>query len=297
MRYYIISKKTCNVKVNGCFLGKADCTPSFFNAEEGALLELYPLDNAFSPITATLFSNCNNYNGITAYEYNGGYILLPFFELKANYTYKLLFNEEFEFGNVCVFLDGQIKLFINAKEGSNLFYLPFLPSKITAKQKKNILFLTLTNRTQKECMIFNLNKVPTLILTNPIQEATFNDASFTLVRKVNFLRSSFIKCEYDYNGIILNKNFIKSRAISALSPLLTPFAFLEELLEKLPIEEFLDSSLQPHKQMIFEFFGNFSTFIPLIKNERPGAILLYKKRAKEICFMQNNGLISDFYFI
>ncbi len=297
MRYYIISKKTCNVKVNDCFLGKADCNLSFFNAEKGALLELHPIDNAFTPITATLTNNCNNYNGITAYEYNGGYILLPFFELKANYTYKLLFNEELEGVNVCVFLDGQIKLFINAKEGSNLFYLPFLPNKIAAEQKNGVLFLTLTNRTQKECMVFNLNKAPTLIFTTPIQEMVFNDSSFILIRKVNLLRSSFIKCEYDYNGAILNKNFIKSRAISALSPLLTPFAFLEELLEEIPIEDFLDNSLQPHKQMIFDFFGDFSTFIPLIKNERPNAILLYKKRAKEICFMQNNGLISDFYFI
>ena len=297
MRNYIISKKTCNVKVNGCFLGKADCTPSFFNAEEGALLELYPLDNAFSPITATLFSNCNNYNGITAYEYNGGYILLPFFELKANYTYKLLFNEEFEFGNVCVFLDGQIKLFINTKEASNLFYLSFIPSKIYANEKNGVLFLTLINHTQKECMIFNLNGLPKLILSTPIQEVIFNENSFTLIRKVNLLRASLIEYEYDYKVSILNKNFIKSRPISALSPLLTPFAFLEELLENMQIEDFLDYSLKPHKQMVFDFFGNFSTFIPLIKNKETTAILLYKKQAKEICFLQNNGLISDFYFL
>ena len=296
MRYYIISKNLCQVKLNGNLIGVSDCSLQLFNANEGDLLELYPLKSELAPIFITLNNRAVRNSELTVYEYNGGFILLPFFPLKPIFNYKPLFNEELESVSACIFTDGQVKLFINGKNGSNLFYLPLLPTKATAKEQGGLLFLTVENRAQKICFVFDVNSLPTLKLTYPIRDIIFNASSFTLIRKVNLIRSSILSCEYGYDLTILNKNFIKSRAISSLSPLLIPFAFLEELLENMQIEEFLDSSLQPHKQMILQYFGNFSTFIPFIKEDQSRAILLYDKQVKEACFCLENRLIKDFFF-
>ena len=296
MQYYIISKNTCQIKINGKVIGMADCNLNFFFANDGDLLELFPLDESLSPLHATLFCENSHSKNIAFYEYKDGFLITPFFNMKLINDYKVIFCEDFEKTSIRIFSDGQIKAFITNENASNLFYLPFLPTKFFAKKVNNLLFLIIKNKKKSNCLIFDIENTPSLKLETNAKEVFFNDLTFIIAKQVNFIRSDILNCEYDYSLALLNKKFKKSRAIASLSHSLLPFAFLEELSEGLPIDDFLLPALQQHKELIADFFGNFATFIPIIKDDSCSAILLYKNKAEEVSFNQTEGLISDFYF-
>ena len=296
MRYYIISKNTCQVKVNARVIGMADCNLSSFIANDGDLLELFPLDEELAPLHTTLFEKPSINKNLAVYEYKNNLLIIPFFELKQFNEYKLLFSEDFEGVSIRIFSDGQIKAFITNEKASNLFYLPFLPSTFKVKKVNNLLFLTIKSKRKSKCLIFDIESTPALKLKANANNVVFNNLSFTIAKQVNFIRGEVLHCEYDYNLRILSKKFEKSQPIVSLSHCLLPFAFLEELSERMQIEEFLLPTLRQHKELIFDFFGSFATFIPILKDDECSAILIYQNKVEEVSFTQAEGLISDFYF-
>ena len=107
MQYYIISKNTCQIKINGKVIGMADCNLNFFFANDGDLLELFPLDESLSPLHATLFCENSHSKNIAFYEYKDGFLITPFFNMKLINDYKVIFCEDFEKTSIRVFSDGQ----------------------------------------------------------------------------------------------------------------------------------------------------------------------------------------------
>jgi hypothetical protein len=296
MRYYIVSKNSCQVKINSKIIGTADCNLSSFTANDGDLLELFPLNDTLAPLHTTLFEDGLLKKNLAVYEYKNDFLIIPFFELRPINEYKIIFTEDLEGVSIRVFSDGQIKVFITTEKSSNLFYLPFMPTIFNVKKINDLLFLTIKNKREGKCLIFDISSTPNLMLKASAKDVLFKDLTFTIAKRVNFIRSDILNCEYDYNLTILNKTFEKSKPIASLSHHLIPFAFLEELSEGMPIEEFLLPSLRQHKSLVFDFFGSFATFVPTLKKDACSALLIYQNKAEEVVFNQTEGLVSDFYF-
>ena len=112
MRYYIVSKNSCQVKINSKIIGTADCNLSSFTANDGDLLELFPLNDTLAPLHTTLFEDGLLKKNLAVYEYKNDFLIIPFFELRPINEYKIIFTEDLEGVSIRVFSGGQIKVFI-----------------------------------------------------------------------------------------------------------------------------------------------------------------------------------------
>ena len=296
MRYSLCSKTPCAVKLNGEYLGKSDLNLRYFDFDGDGVLHLIPFDNSLQE-ERIMLCECNKQNQpFKSYAFDGGYLIMPIFKSAFIPTFKNLFSFELESVAVNLFIDGYAKLFICTKQNSNIFALPFIPEKAQAELIGNNLILFIQQKEKGKLLFFSLESTPIIVNKFNCSEFYIKDDKLFITQNTNTLKGFSFLITVDKNGAILNKNTTKSAPISALSPLLRPFAFLEALLYKEEFYEFLHPDLKEHSALIEGFFGEFYNFIPLRLENQISALLLKNNLAQKVSFLLKDNLICDFSY-
>ncbi len=293
MKYYIFSKLDCLLKINGVFIGKIDFNLYFFEEGVNVFLECFPIDENYAPIRSFIREgSCKN---LKIYYLNGCAVIVPVFDYAFKCEFKNILSECDDDLSVNVFLDGFYKALISTREDFLTLPLNAVPLACKTIKKENALFLLLYEKNATKILIFTLKPKITLKIKKEISNVDFNDENFVLISLPPSIRQLSLRETYGYSLDLLSKNYQESRPISSLSPLLFPFAFLEEVLLNSQFDHFLHPTLISYKDHIPSFFKEFFTFLPLSLSP-PFKALLLGNEAKIIGFSLNDGLVSDFYF-
>ena len=296
MIYYFICSSACCIKINGEFVGECDCNIKSVNAPFPALIEIIPLKQSLLPVCyfANKQDDCFNEN-LRVYNCLEGLLFMPIFHQKASTYYKNLYHKDFEEISVYVYVDGFCKAYICNKEMAEIFTLPFTPDKITCKKNNNLIALSLLGEQKNKTIFFDISSSPRLIKIFNSNDCFFENDYISIDENYNYIVTKSMRYKYDYNFNLIDKQITKSGDIDSLSPLLYPFAFMEELLLSNNISCFLHEKLLPHKELLKDFIGKFYNFAPLfVGNEIK--VLLLSDKAKVLNFCIEEGLICDLFF-
>lgn len=293
--YYFISSNPCFIKINGEFLGECENNLVFTTAPFPALIEFIPKKDYLSPIFHDLSQKTAYVSkNLCIYPFNGGLLIMPNFTQAFLPTSKSLYYKEFENCAISVIIDGFTKAFITVNGSSNIFPLDFIPEKIDATTFHSLLLLTLYFKDRKKLYIFNISSYPALIKEGYYSYLSLKNDTISVFYQSPTLTKIEVQENYDKEGNLTHKKSKRSAPIGRLSPFLLPFAFLEELSFNLDIGDFLHPSLARHKNVVKDYFGNFSTFIPYLKSEEICAVIIGKD-ARLVNFTLKDNLICDFY--
>ncbi|MBR4420277.1 MAG: hypothetical protein IKT32_05290 [Clostridia bacterium] len=296
MLYYICSSNRCAVKINGEFVGYADLNLKTTTAPKDAFFEFIPTDNYLGK--ATLSANNLNQNSapVKAYPYESGFLILPIFYNKFIPFYKQLYKNIINDCFVQVYIDGYCKVVVANDNGSEIFHLPFIPTKIQAKKCDDFLFVQFLTNRKSSVYIFNIKNAPLLHLVGNANSFQFLNGGFCLTQRFKRITEIAVTKTYDKNGELLQVNHTRNSPIERLNANLIPYAFLDELNLCESYLDFLSPNLLQHKQLIKDFFGNLLTYIPINSNNQLKAIIIEEDRLRTLAFSLENNRICDFLF-
>lgn len=296
MDYYILSKKTCLVKINGTLVGYADNNLRLIKSEENCFIEFYPTDTNFAPIYCDLLQkNEHVVENLRTYPLEGGILLIPFFNRKFINEYKTLNVEKFDNCYFYFFLDGYYKVLLITNDGSTkLFNIDFHPIKSTIKKYDDFIVLNLLNKKKQAVYIFQIFPEPKLLSTYKNARVSYENNQLSVSFLAPTLANLNVLIKYDKTGRLIEKKYSRSLPINSLSPNLIHFSFLEEIILNGNYKDYLHPSLLKHENLITNFLGNFFTFTPWGDYTTLQALLIGEK-VEKFSFSLSDGLISDIY--
>ena len=141
MIYFITSPTISIIKVNGKFLSEIDANLYSFESNENCYIEIIPLKENLNAICFKVNSVPYKSKNLCLYNFENGILILPIFSYKNDLPFKYIHSSNSNENSIYVYNDNYSKAFIQTKNASNIFTLPFEPLKCETLFLNELLFL------------------------------------------------------------------------------------------------------------------------------------------------------------
>ena len=286
MKYYFYSKIPAFLKGNDKFLGVVNKNLSYVNFEKSPFIEFIPTLSNYNPSYYYDYYKTN----VLSFNLQEGNLLIPIFTKKPKCDYKILSQQRFDFINLTVVLDGNVKFYIDGDICAS-DEIPFIPTFCNVIKNNEYITATFTN-TETAVFIYDLNG--SLIFKEVVSDfeilqngnILFSKTSKGLVRVTVQNEIDLSNCPQIVNSQILSP-------LNSLNPYLLPYAFLELVKLKYDISSLLSPSILNRKNDLLSFIGNITTVIPSLTFKENEVLVVDGNSLKKFTFEINSRLITN----
>ena len=227
MDYYFLSNIPYHLKINGNYIGKVTKNLKVLSLIPPSFMEFLPACSDFLPC----YSDLKSLDAIKKYPFNGGEIILPIFNKKPHFSFKILGQKHFDYHGytylLSVVLDGTVKFYLDGKVAI-IETLPFIPETFDIYTVNHFVFFTFSS--QKTVIIgYDFSTAnPTLIFKDIASDFTL-DSLLKVKKHYDFINPVTVFEEWDLSSPLT----LKSRKTELLKPLgeipekLIPLSFME----------------------------------------------------------------------
>ena len=277
MDYYFLSNTPYYLKVNGNYIGKVTKNLKVLQLLPPSFMEFLPACSDFLPC----YSDLKSLDTIKKYPFNGGEIILPIFNKKPHFSFKILGQKHFDYHGytylLSVVLDGTVKFYVDGKVAI-IETLPFIPETFDIYTFNHFVFFTFSS--QKTAIIgYDFSTAsPTLIFKDIASDFTL-DSLLKIKKCYDFTNPIEVLESWDLSTAVT----LQSRTATPLKPLteipknLIALSFMESVSVMGDLSIYLTPELNARAQDIYEFIkkplylfyppNTFSEVVLLTENE------------------------------
>ena len=310
MRYFLLSNKTCDVILNGKFLGSANgnlaLLPFYENEFLLQLIPSFPLKSTVAKIK----NGVSNHPNVKIIDLYGDFLIIPHFDFQTFNKFEICFDKTFEnpFLRTSILFDGYLKVIIENTFGVFCEPLRFTNGKVTASAEliENTLIFTLSQNFLNYFFCFSVEKKPTLIFKSRYNQISKSNNGFLLTETPPLINLNSIQKFITLNPFNVSTTATKKREPSNIPCALLPYAFLQELQYGCDFTNYLTAELKESSRFVKEFLCDFFAFAPAFNyfekqtsqnenfnSEHQESIILVSDTARILTVTINNNLISD----
>lgn len=299
---------TCGVesaiKINGEFVGKAGENYFIFEAEDGSLLEILPLDNTYLPITRLISGEVGKFSDMRIIDLCGCFLLIPKFSRRSVTDFKLLGHGRIEFsvGTVAVncYSENGVRLVVETADDMFITGLPFMPDEARFERAAGVggaeYLLCSFIAKRSLVMAFSVDKKITLQLKRLCDDFSFAPPYISLIENKNDLLKHVIISKWKLETTVVGTNteIRRRRQPYTLDERLMPYAFFEEVAAGGDVADLLVPKLKPRADEFKEFLGDFTAVLSPPHFLKSGyLLLLYSDGVQYADVSLSGGLIEN----
>ncbi len=310
MRYFLLSCKSCDVILNGKFLGSANGNLALLPfIENEFLLQLIPSFPLQSTV-AKIKNGVSNHPNITIIDLYGDFLIIPHFDFQPFNKFDICFDKTFEnpFLRTSLLFDGYLKVIIENAFGVFCKPLNLTSGKVNASAElmENTLILTLNQNFSNYIFYFSVKEKPALIFKSHYNQISKSNNGILITQTPPLINVDSLQKFITLNPFNVSTTVTKKSDILHLPRALLPYAFLQELQYGCDFTNYLTAELKENSRFIKEFLGEFFAFTPSFNyfeqkssqnknfnNENQERVILVSDIAKILTITINNNLISD----
>ncbi len=272
MYYYFCSSFPAVLKINGLYYGSIYKTikPIRLDLDQAPFIEVCSLCEDEQSVNILLDNDflCSPTHNVSVTDLNGGYVI------NFNCSYKkagfeVIKQEKYPNAIVTVFNENGLKISIETPEDffaqTVCFNAKIVDIAPFSLGKNNFIAISLT-LDKTLLLVYKLNNKIERVFERQVE--SFNtENGLSTTENVFDIAKHKIKCSWEYDGYALKE---KNRTVSCgenfsiknLNENILPYAFLEQLLVGLSIDEFIGDCIKENKQLISDYVGNFIGVMP-----------------------------------